>query len=167
MLLGEFVHAGARSEAVRVLGATVQHDDQGNSLAGVAARDVEFVGAGARAVGVRTLDEVSSSGTLMGGELPSPSYREGVARRGCAWSAQGSSTQPRQAGARPYVGPPPVPGSLTDETGDHLYRLVSVADIFLAAGANAPPRARWIAAVASSRRPCCVRRVASAIPGCI
>ena len=70
MLLGEFVHAGARSEVVRVLGATVQHDDQGNSLAGVAARDVELVGAGARAVGVRTLDEVSSSGTLTEASFP-------------------------------------------------------------------------------------------------
>src|SRR5215204_6873835 len=36
-----------------------------------------------------------------------------------------------------------------------------------AAGANVPPRARWIAAVASSRRPCCVRRLASAMPVCI
>src|ERR671915_418316 len=57
VLLGVFVHAGARSEVVRALGAPVQHDDQRDGLPGVAARNVQFIGAGPSAVGVRALDE--------------------------------------------------------------------------------------------------------------
>ena len=55
VLLGELVHAGARGEVVRTLGATVQHYDKRNGLPAVTARDVQFVGAGPGAVGVRTL----------------------------------------------------------------------------------------------------------------
>jgi hypothetical protein len=62
VLFGEPVHVGARGEVVGVLGATVEHDDQGHILPGVAAGNVELVRTGPRAVGVRPVDETASLG---------------------------------------------------------------------------------------------------------
>src|SRR5918992_3162084 len=61
---------------------------------------------------------------------------------------------------------PPAGVSLTRRDITSIGSFVSLGPS-CAAGANVPPRARWMAAVASSRRPCCVRRVASAMPVCI
>ena len=44
MFFGRRIHAGARREVVRGLGATVQHDDQRHRLAMIAAGYVELVG---------------------------------------------------------------------------------------------------------------------------
>src|SRR5829696_1479303 len=69
-------------------------------------------------------------------------------------------------GWREAVRRPPAGVSLTRREITSIGSSVS-PEPSCTAGANVPPRARWIAAVASSRRPCCVRRVASAIPFCI
>src|SRR5215216_1278603 len=123
VLLGELVHARAGSEVVRTLGATMEHDDQGNGLPGVAARDVKFVGASPCTVCVRTLDEKASSlGNACGGDFPS-------LRTGRELHAVGEQGQPRgrpRSRARSAYGRMPGPplGSRSNETGDYLYRLV-------------------------------------------
>jgi hypothetical protein len=128
VLLGELVHACARSEVIRALGATVQHDDQGNGLPGVAARDVKFVGAGPGAVGVRTLDEASSLGDATGCEFSGLRTRRALHAAG----EQGRPrSRPRSHARAAYDCTPPVLGSFSYETRDYLYRLVHVAGILL------------------------------------
>ena len=128
MLLGELVHAGAGSEVVRTLGATMQHHDQGNGLPDVAARDVKFVGASPCAVCVRTLDEASSLWNACGGDFPS-------LRTGRELHAAGEQGRPRgRPRSRARSAYCPTPGPLrnrSNETGNYLYRLVRVAGIFL------------------------------------
>ena len=57
MLLGERVHPRAGGEVVGRLGATVQHDDQGNRLPMIATGDVELVNASAGLVAVGSYQE--------------------------------------------------------------------------------------------------------------
>ena len=52
LTLGQVVHAGGGGEGRGVLGAAVQHHDQGHGAAGVAGGDVEPVAAGAGGVAV-------------------------------------------------------------------------------------------------------------------
>jgi hypothetical protein len=56
----ERVHAGTGGEIVGVLGTAVEHDDQGCRLPGVAARNVQLVGAGSGLICIGTLDVLSS-----------------------------------------------------------------------------------------------------------
>jgi hypothetical protein len=55
----ELVHARARRKVDGRLRPTVQHDDQGHDLSGVAVGDVELVGAGPGGVGVGLVEEPS------------------------------------------------------------------------------------------------------------
>src|SRR5215218_5754282 len=90
-------------------------------MPGVAARDVQFVGAGPGAVGVRTLDEASSLGDADGGGSSS-------LRTGCGLHTAGEQGRPRglpRSRAGPAIvhtpGPCRVLRSLSDEPGDHFY----------------------------------------------
>src|ERR1039457_974016 len=142
--LGKGVHAGSGGEGGGVLSAAVQHDDQRHGGAGVVGGGIEPVGAGAGGVGVG--EDVKAACRSLCGRSAGPGGGAGpgwAPARGGA--AAGGGEDAGERGVAPTGGSSACGGSGTGRV------------------AAAVARVCWIRAVASARRPCRVRRVASVI----
>ena len=164
LLLGEIVHPRAGREVVGRLGAAVQHHHEGQRLSVVAAWNVELVRAASRRIGVAALVEPRAVRQRSARGPPGRGIRRARAdriahrsrsRAAPRASAAGQPRRRRAGGRHPMAGSTPLPG----EGG--TMSMIAVPEPAPRAGRRAPASAPRRTAIASSRRPSRVRRVAS------